>query len=236
MAKLLRPLCVLVFGLLMPLASVAQADDFVPIPEGGSGQENLKMRVVRYDGGTNGEMVIEVTNTGKRAATFVAEGIFFVPKGNPESAPQRLGAAGPILELAGRNKGKRSEKVAVAGGTTKQLRLDVFCIDSHRSSPNSSTAFRIAKGKLPKKLRREITRGNKRILKENKGSMGAAKSSIQSHMWSTRDKDWVPLEGERAQEKKPRSNKRPHRNRLNRPLPDERQFAQPPPMQQQQRR
>ncbi len=76
-------------------ARPALADKFVPLPDVGDKAE-LQIRVVRYDGSTNGKMVVDVRNNGKTRTRFVAEGIYFIPAGDPEKAPQRLGAAGPF--------------------------------------------------------------------------------------------------------------------------------------------
>lgn len=189
------------------------ADNFVAMPEAKASNENLKIRFVKYDGSTNGAMVVEVKNTGRSVATFDSDGLFFVPKGDPEKAPQRLGAAGPFTEIAGSKQIVRQKgELAIAAGETKKLRLEVFCIDSHRSSPNPSTKFSIAKNKLPKSLRKELKTSNQAIYRSNKGDLKKAKSAVQSNMWKTRDKKWIKLEGERAKEKQPRQRK--IRNRM----------------------
>ncbi len=208
---------VLVVAFLFALAGTAPAlaDDFVAMPEAKASAENLKIRVVKYDGNTNGEMVVEVKNTGRTTATFSSDGLFFVPKGDPEKAPQRLGAAGPFTELAGKRSIVRQGTMVVAAGKTTRIRLEVFCIDSHRSSPSSSTKFSVAKSKLPKSLRRELKKGNDAIYRKNRGrSLGHSKGEVQSNVWTTRDKDWVKLEGERAQEKGPRKGGPRRRRRL----------------------
>jgi hypothetical protein len=53
---------------------------------------------------------------------------------------------------------------------------------------------------LPKELRQKIDAGNKKVLRANKGDVARSKAAIQSHMWETRDADWVELEGEREGE------------------------------------
>ncbi len=216
---------ILVVAFLFALAGTAPAlaDDFVAMPEAKASAENLKIRVVKYDGDTNGEMVVEVKNTGRTTATFNSDGLFFVPKGDPEKAPQRLGAAGPFTELAGKRSIVRQGKMVVAAGATKRVRLEVFCIDSHRSSPSSSTKFSVAKGKLPKSLRRDLKKGNDAIYRKNKGSLKRSKGEVQSNIWTTRDKDWVKLEGERVQEKAPRSKHAPRRHRRPHNAPVQRQ-------------
>ena len=74
------------------------------------------------------------------------------------------------------------------------MHLQVFCVDSHRSSPTASNTFKIARKRLPKKLRSKISSGTKMHLRKNKGDMKRAKSAIQSHVWESRDSDWIPLE------------------------------------------
>ncbi len=183
-------------------ASPALAQPFVSMPEATGASENLRIRFVTYDGSTNGAMVVEVKNTGRSTAKFSADGLFFIPKGDPEKAPQRLGAAGPLVEVAGKKERIHADgKVAIAGGTSKTLRLEVFCIDSHRSSPSSETKFSVAKKKLPKELRKELRTSNQAIYRKNKGDFKKSKSAVQSNMWKQRDKKWIKLEGERANEK-----------------------------------
>lgn len=194
---------VLAAVLLLLAAAPALADDFVPLPNLDKQPSALKIKFVRYTGGVNGEMIVDVKNTGKSSETFVAESLYFVPNGDPESAPQRLGAAGPFRA----KNGKRwvdAEKLAIAPGKTKRLHLQVFCIDSHRGSPGSGQGFEVARKRLPKKLRGKINSEAKRILLENKGDMKKSKSAIQSHIWKSRDADWIKLEGERKEEKAPR--------------------------------
>jgi hypothetical protein len=201
MAALLR--ISVVTALLSFLGSgLAVADRFAPVPGAGKARKNLKMKFVRYDGSTNGRMVVDVKNSGKRSAAFSAKGVYFVPEGDPEKAPQRLGAAGPIMVVDGAGNEKQyREQLVVRPGQTVRVQLEVFCIDSHRSSPSNSTRFKVARKLLPEKLRREINAGARRILRKNKGDVARSKSAIQSHMWKTRDKDWIPIEGERKNEK-----------------------------------
>jgi hypothetical protein len=192
------------------LAGSAHAETLKRVPALDGKTQPLTMRVVAYDGSTNGRMVVEVVNTGKQTETFIADGIYFVPGGNPEVAPQRLGAAGPII--------------VVENGVEKTY-LDGFCIDSHRSSPSSDTKFGFAAERLPKELRQKITHGAKQIIRENKGDVARAKAAIQSHTWETRDADWIKLEGERKQEKAPDT----MQQRRDAPrIQEQRQFAEPP--------
>ncbi len=172
----------------------------MPKLDGSSG--DLKIRWVGYKGGTNGAMIVEVKNAGAKTAKFVADGLYFVPQGDPEKAPQRLGAAGPLQIVDGNNTRQHVESLTLKPGETRKVSLDVFCIDSHRSSPNSSTQFKVANKRMPKKLRSELKTSNQAIYRKHKGAAApAAKSEVQSNMWKVRDKDWVKLEGERKQEK-----------------------------------
>ena len=192
MLPYLRQVFILTFLLAVSASAPAIADNFVAMPEAKANAANLKIRFVKYDGSTNGAMVVEVKNTGRTTATFKSDGLFFVPKGNPEKAPQRLGAAGPFTEIAGKKHIVRQNgELAIAAGETKKLRLEVFCIDSHRSSPSPSTKFSIAKNKLPKSLRKELKTGNQAIYRRNKGDLEKAKSAVQSNMWKTRNKQKI---------------------------------------------
>ena len=207
-------------------AGSAQADSFVPLPQATGASKHLKVRFVEYRGGTNGQMVIQVKNTSKSARTFRAEGMFFVPMGDAEKAPQRLGAAGQFLEMATSGKESHKSQTKLAPGQTKELRLEVFCIDSHRSSPSTSTKFRIAKKVLPKKLRQELSKGARSIVRSNKGKFSASKSAIQSHMWKTRNKKWVALEGERVDEKSAKKQRLSPMEQRRRPFRNKRQMRQ----------
>jgi hypothetical protein len=171
------------------------------------GTKGLEIRFVRYEGSTNGSMVIENKNSAGDPQSFRADGLFFVPQGDPEAAPQRLGAAGPFMPMSKDGRGDYRNVIRIEPGQTRQLALDVFCIDSHRSSPDSNTRFRVAERLLPKKLRREITQGTAKVIRDNGGDVQKAKGEIQNYMWRTRDKDWIPLEGERKDEKGPSSNR-----------------------------
>ena len=166
----------------------ARADSFVPLPQVGGENAALKIRVIKYEGSVNGGMLVEINNPTNSPQEFVADGLFFVPAGDPEKAPQRLGAAGPFQEIQGNKSSPHVQKVALVPGETKRLAIEVFCIDSHRGGPNSSTQFSVAKERLPPKLRQSIRTGNDKILEGSKGDVQAAKSAIQSNMWSERDK------------------------------------------------
>lgn len=212
------------------LTGSARAETLKRVPAIDGKAQALTMRVVAYDGATNGRMIVEVVNSGKQTETFLADGIYFVPNGNPEAAPQRLGAAGPIILIQDGVEKTYLEGIPVPPGSKQTVRLEVFCIDSHRSSPSSDTKFGFAAERLPRELRQKITRGAQQIIHENQGDVARAKPAIQSHMWKTRDADWIKLEGERKQEKAPGtrpSQVQQHRNAPPR-IHQQRQLAAPP--------
>jgi hypothetical protein len=191
------------------LPALAQAGPFVPLPKQGKATK-LQVRFVKYTGGANGKMVVDVRNPGKRSERFTAKGMYFVPDGDPERAPQRLGAAGPF-ETAG---GDSKSSIRVKPGATVRLNLQVFCLDSHRSSPGASQGFNVARKRLPKSLQSKIEGGAHKALRKHKGDVGAANSAIQSHVWSTRNKRWIKLQGERKNEKSSRTHRQRRTNRM----------------------
>lgn len=213
-----------VFRTLLLIALVAVAapagatPKFGPLPRmGKADKSDLKIRVVQYTGSTNGGMIVEVRNDGDKPQTFKAEGLYFVPNGDPERAPQRLGAAGPFEQQVN-NDWRNRENLSIAPNQKVKLKLQVFCIDSHRASPSSATGFKIAKKRLPKELRAEIEGGTRDILRKSKvRNAKRAKSAVQSHVWNTRNKKWIKLQGERKDEKsvkRPQQRRRIHRRRL----------------------
>ncbi len=210
----------LAVSLLLPAPAAAGPAKFHRVP---GAAKTLQMRTVAYDGSTNGRMVVEVQNTAKTEQTFEAAGLYFVPEADPKEAPQRLGAAGPFELVTARGaSGEPLQKLSIAPGATVRLELHVFCIDSHRSSPTSETPFAVAKRRMPKALRTTIQSGTTKILRRHKGKVAPkATSEIQSHVWETRDADWIELEGERAGEKalKQRDRQRPHRQEQRRHPP-----------------
>jgi len=222
-------------GLLVASTFVA-AKPPTPLPALEGGRSNLAVRIIRYTGGVNGEMVVEVQNNGTRPEVFNAQGLYFVPDGDPDKAPQRLGAAGPF-QIEGKGEPRSLDKLPLPPKAKAQVRLQVFCIDSHRSSPTAQNSFHLGKERLPKQLRTEIDSKAKAALGRHGGRMPAAKSAIQSEVWQARDKNWIKLDGERKQEKGPRGTyqaPRPiHRHPMRiqeRREPQQRapQFAQPP--------
>jgi hypothetical protein len=198
----------LIAGSLFALASAvfaapAHAEKaFAPIPpeQTGGTPSGVSLRIVKYDGSTNGALEVEVKNTRPEATPFVAKGLYFVPDGNANEAPQRLGAVGPFSVKSAKG-WERRESLTLAPGAAAELRLDVYCIDSHRGSPSSSTGFRMAKERVPKKLSDDIARDAEKAA-QGMGGVAApeAKGAVQSQVWRNRDKKWLKLEGEGAQE------------------------------------
>jgi len=202
-----KTVAAIALALLALLATVAlprraAADDrFHTVPAAAKvDRGKLHVKVVAYDGATNGELTVQVKNTGKKPLAFSARGLYFVPDGDPDQAPQRLGAVGPF-QLA-RDEGEtRHDKVTVAPGATVELTLDVFCIDSHRSSPSSTTPFTIGKTRMPAALAADIDVKTKKAAAEVGGyAAPAAKSAVQSEVWAARDAKWIQLDGEGVQE------------------------------------
>ena len=79
------------------------------------------------------------------------------------------------------------------------VKLDVFCIDSHRPSPSSANTFTLGKSRLPRALARTIETSAKAAADQSGGYAPAA-SAIQGEVWKHRDKRWVRLDGEGVQE------------------------------------
>lgn len=162
----------------------------------------LQLRVVSYDGAVNGALTVEVKNTGRAVATFSASGLYFVPDGDPDQAPQRLGAVGPMtIATSNDGAGESKDSVTIAPGATVRVTLDVFCIDSHRGAPTSETPFTIASTRMSTRLATEIAVAGKAAADESGGyAAPPAKAAIQSAVWETRDKKWIRLAGEGVQE------------------------------------
>ncbi len=160
----------------------------------------LKLRVKAYDGDTNGTLQVQVRNTTDQALEFSARGLYFVPDGDPDEAPQRLGAVGPFVVEGDDDS---VDTISIAAGGTVSVELEVFCIDSHRDSPTSRTPFTVAKKRMPKKLYEEIEHAGKDAAEdEDQGAYKSAraKAKVQDAVWETRDKAWVKLSGEGDQE------------------------------------
>ncbi len=187
-----------------------------PREEAGAAMEKsgLDLRVVSYDGAVNGELTVEVKNPGKEKKVFTATGLYFVPDGKADEAPQRLGAVGP-MQIAGQE--QRVEKLELAPGQAMKVKLDVFCIDSHRPSPTSKNSFTIGSKRLPPKLRSTIETNAKRAVDQSGGYKApASKSRVQSEVWQARDAEWVPIDGEGQQEVQKKNPRDPRTQQLRR--------------------
>jgi hypothetical protein len=182
----------LVIAAIAGAAGAARADGKYHAVPGGT----LQLRVLKYDGEVNGKLAVEVHNGSKRAVSFSARGLYFVPDGDPDRAPQRLGAVGP-MEIGE----DREDEVRVPAGGTVEVTLDVFCVDDHRDAPTSETAFTLARHRMPAALARAIDRDTRAAAKAA-GGFGNAESvePVQSEVWKARDSKWVKLDGEGAQE------------------------------------
>jgi len=159
---------------------------------------SLQIRAVQYDGSVNGTLIVEVKNLTKTAQKFSAAGLYFVPEGNADQAPQRLGAVGPMQLTKGER--KDTQELTIAANATVEIELDVFCIDSHRSAPTTQNVFNVGKTRMPKELATTINDRADLAVKTKGAPRKASKSEIQSEVWKTRDSKWIQLDGEGAQE------------------------------------
>lgn len=191
---MLRSLLLWCLAVAVPAAAAPTFDPLPPNPN--EAPSGLLIRVVRYEGATNGGMLVEVKNPTAEPIEFVPGGLFFVPEVDPDRAPQRLGAVGSF-----QLKGKREHKVRVDPSRSLQLGLDVYCIDSHRSSPSSRTPFRVGKERMPRELSQAIN-DNSVKASESYGGVHAApaKDAVQGEVWKTRNQKWIKLDGESKQE------------------------------------
>lgn len=181
-----------------PPQAVRAETKFQAIPD-----SKLEIRAIAYDGSVNGTLTVQVRNAGKSAQKFSAAGLYFVPDGNPDTAPQRLGAVGPMQLTQGET--KETSELVVDAGQTVEVKLDVFCIDSHRGAPTSQNVFHVGATKMPKELTTTIEgRADAEVrAKRAAGDAAprpAAKGAIQSEVWKSRDAKWIKLDGEGAQE------------------------------------
>ena len=194
-----RNLAVLVVSLWVSVAHAERHDTkFKAVPD-----SSLQIRAVEYDGAVNGTLKVQVKNTQKTAQKFTATGLYFVPEGDPDTAPQRLGAVGP-MQLATDSK-KEQASIDVPAGATVDVALDVFCIDSHRGSPGPKNVFDVGAKRMPKQLSQQIETGADEAVSDARKSGAAsprpaAKSAIQSKVWKSRDDKWIELDGEGKQE------------------------------------
>ena len=188
---------------LLALAGLSRAEKrYVAVPAVDKAAPSpLQIHIDKYEGSSNGELSIEVHNPTANFAEFDAQGLYFVPDENVDSAPQRVGAVGPVQVLES-GAWRRKEKIAVPPSGSVKLKLDVYCIDSHRRSPHTGDRFQVATARMPRALSNEIAQKT-RAAAAPLGSYDAppAKAAIQSEVWSTRDKRWQKLEGEGAQER-----------------------------------
>ncbi|MFH2006964.1 MAG: hypothetical protein ABI333_10305 [bacterium] len=212
--------------LILGLAQGAQArGGYASLPKLGSQDGTLRIKIVGYQGG---KMHVKVRNIGRSAREFRADGLYFVPEGDPDKAPQRMGAAGP-LEVAEGGRWKHRRALQVGAGKTVSIKLQVFCLDSHRSSPRDGQGFSVAHKRLPKRLRQEIVSGTDGLYRRAKRR--APKSAVQSYIWKTRNKRWIKLQGERKAEKSGRHQRLGQQRRYRR-IP--RRYRRPLRQQQQQ--
>jgi len=193
-------LCAAGLGSVASLPAAA-AERFHSLPADKPGQSSeLLIRVVDYAGTSNGAITVDVKNPTDKPQEFTAKGLYFVPQGNADEAPQRVGAVGPFQQR-GNGGFTRHDRITVAPGATERLVLDVYCIDSHRSSPGSGTAFRVARDRVPEKLTRAIDADAAKSAAPLGGmSSPEAKGAIQSQVWKHRDASWIKLDGEGRQE------------------------------------
>ena len=154
MRRALFAFCLVAFGPVFVRSAAAAGFEKLPGEQGKTSP--LLMRIVQYAGSTNGAITVEVKNPTVQAQEFSAKGIYFVPAGNPNEAPQRLGAVGPFRLQSSNGASQRMDHTTIAAGATARMTLDVYCIDSHRASPSSSTSFRVAKERAPKPLVQSI--------------------------------------------------------------------------------
>jgi hypothetical protein len=191
--------------LLVPLAASAQParqnTAFHTVPDA-----KLEVRAVEYDGSVNGTLKVQVKNADKVAHQFSATGLYFVPEGDPNSAPQRLGAVGPMRLGAD---AKERTQIDVPAGQTIEVALDVFCIDSHRGAPTPANKFDVGATRMPPELSQAIEQRADAAVSEAKAAHPTAapattremaKGAIQSGVWQTRDRKWTKLDGEGQQE------------------------------------
>lgn len=194
---------------LAPLGSAQARSGYGSLPALGGKGKTLRIKIIGYKGG---KMHVKVRNVGRASVAFRADGLFFVPAGKPERAPQRMGAAGP-MEVSEAGTWKRKMAHRIGAKKTATFRLDVFCLDSHRASPSDGQAFSVAKKRLPKRLRRKIVEGSNRIYRKAKRYKRPSRRAIQGYIWKTRNKRWIKLQGERKGEKTRRVRKAPRRYR-----------------------
>jgi len=211
----MRVLTCVVVASILSLAAAARADGkFHPVP---GGKAHLQLRVIKYDGEVNGELTVEIRNPSSQIASFTARGLYFVPDGDADRAPQRLGAVGPMQIGA-----DREDQVQVPAGGKVVVKLDVFCVDDHRDAPTSETPFTLARHRMPAALTRAIDH-EARAAAKSAGGFGSADAlqPIQTEVWKARDERWVKLDGEGAQESEKAGGHDQRERRYEERIPDE---------------
>ena len=196
MNRFLLAFCFAAFGLVI-LRPAAAAPAFEKLPGEQGKTSPLLMRIVQYQGSTNGAITVEVKNPTSTPQEFSAKGIYFVPTGSANDAPQRLGAVGPFQMQSSNGASQRLDHTTIAAGAIDRISLDVYCIDSHRASPSPATSFRVAKDRVPAPLMQAIDADAAKSAEGYGGvSSNAAKGAVQSQVWKNRDKKWIELDGE----------------------------------------
>jgi hypothetical protein len=200
MKRFLLGFCCAALGLVI-LRPASATTSFEKLPGAQGKTSPLLMRIVQYQGSTNGAITVEVKNPTNTPQEFSAKGIYFVPTGNANQAPQRLGAVGPFQLRNGDGSSQRLDHTTIGAGAIARISLDVYCIDSHRASPSPSTSFRVAKDRVPAPLMKAIDDDAATSAQGYGGvSSSAAKGAVQSQVWKNRDKQWIELDGEGRQE------------------------------------
>ena len=185
----------------LALAAPARAETpFSPVPALEGKKTTLQIRQLDFSGGASGHITVEVRNPAKQPQAFEAKGIYFVPHGDAQSAPQREGAVGPFEVKEGQG-WRRAEHLMIQPGKTVVLKLQTFCLDSHRGAPGKGQGYGVARERLPKDLINQNETAAKRAIKAKAGKVDEAQGDIQSNVWSNRNMMWIQLEGERKDEK-----------------------------------
>lgn len=179
----------------LSIGSSAADDAFhdVPPPPGQKGR--LELRVASYGNDIHGEMQVEVHNPGHAPVDFVVSGLYFVPDDDDDGeAPQRMGIIGGIR--AGVEQAPR-DAIAIAPGTTRKLRFDVYCIDRSRHGPSGATTYSLAPRRMPARLAVALAASTRPLLV---GVLGAPDSGLterlQELVWDVRRKVRARLYGE----------------------------------------
>jgi hypothetical protein len=91
--------------------------------------------------------------------------------------------------------------MTIPAKSTVRMKIDVYCIDSHRASPSPATGFHVARDRVPQAVSAQIDE-DARAASAPLGGVAApaAKSAVQGEVWKNRDKKWIKLDGEGRQE------------------------------------